>query len=182
VTTQPPPNPVLDSLHVPPAAFDLQQLFVAQRDVFGGQVRVRAAQQVLPVQVRLGRDLLLVDAQQTTGGGAQEAVQPGHGGDPPAQLGPLRRAEGVGAVDKRGELADHDLAQRGVPVGLFGVEADHEPLVLGDPHLFDLQVVPDMLVAALAGQRGGGLGGARAELLADDVVPATAAQLPAVLL
>ena len=64
-------------LHVPPAAFDLQQLLVAQGDVLRGQVRVRAAQQVPPVQVRLGRDLLLVDAQQTTGGGAQEAIEPG---------------------------------------------------------------------------------------------------------
>ena len=43
-----------------------------------------------------------------------------------------------------------DLAQRGVPVGLLRVVADHEPLVLGDPHLFDLQVVPNMLVAALS--------------------------------
>ena len=131
-------EPVVDrpqfqgGLHVPPAAFDLQQLLVAQRDVLGGQVRVRAAQQVLPVQVRLGRDLLLVDAEQPAGGGAQEPVQPGHGGDPPAQLGPLRRAERVGAGDQRGELADHDLAQRGVAFGLLGVVADHEPLVLGD--------------------------------------------------
>ena len=45
---------VEDLLHVPPAAFDLQELLVAQRDVGGGQVRVRAAQQVLPVQVGLG--------------------------------------------------------------------------------------------------------------------------------
>jgi hypothetical protein len=48
-------------LHVPPAAFDLQQLLVAQGDVLRGQVRVRAAQQVHPVQIRLARDLLLVD-------------------------------------------------------------------------------------------------------------------------
>jgi hypothetical protein len=44
---------VQDLLHVPPAAFDFQELLVAQRDVGGRQVRVRAAQQVLPVQVRL---------------------------------------------------------------------------------------------------------------------------------
>jgi hypothetical protein len=41
-------------LHVPPAAFDFEELLVAQRDVLGGQVRVAAAQQVLAVQVGLG--------------------------------------------------------------------------------------------------------------------------------
>ena len=74
-------------LHVPPAAFDLEELLVAQRDVLGGQVRVGAAQQVLPVQVGLGLDLGLVDAQQPAGGDAQVPVQAGLGGDHPAQLG-----------------------------------------------------------------------------------------------
>src|SRR6266545_1962248 len=41
-------------LHVAPAAFDLQQLLVAKRDLLGRQVRVRAAQQVLAVEVGLG--------------------------------------------------------------------------------------------------------------------------------
>ena len=91
-----------------------------------------------------------------------------------AQLGPLHRAEGVGAVDHGGELAGHDLAQRGVALGPFGVEADHEPLIVRDAYLFDLQVVPNMLVAALPEQRGGGglppnpSGASRAAALAVD--------------
>lgn len=43
------------------------------------------------------------------------------------------------------------------------------------------QVLPDLVVAALAGQGGGGLLRARAELLADDVVSTSTAQLAAVL-
>ena len=35
---------VEDLFHVPPAAFDFQELLVAQRDIGRGQVRVRAAQ------------------------------------------------------------------------------------------------------------------------------------------
>jgi hypothetical protein len=77
-----------DLLHVPPAALDLEQLLVAERDVLGGHLRVGCAQQVLAVQVLLG----------------------------------------------------------------LGVEADDEPFVLADPDLFDLQVVADLLVAALAGE------------------------------
>jgi hypothetical protein len=87
----------------------------------------------------------------------------------------LVTGELVGAGDECGELADHDLPQRGVAFGLFGVVADHEPLVLGDLDFLDLQVVPDMLVAALPRQRGGGFSGAGAEFLPDDVVPAAAA-------
>jgi len=35
-----------DLFHVPPAAFDFEQLLVADRDVLGGQVRVGTAQRV----------------------------------------------------------------------------------------------------------------------------------------
>jgi hypothetical protein len=66
---------VQDLLHVPPAAFDLEELLVAQRDVGGREVRVRAAQQVLPVQVGLGLAPGLVDAQQPAGGDPQVPVQ-----------------------------------------------------------------------------------------------------------
>jgi hypothetical protein len=45
---------VQDLFHVPPAALDLEELLIAQRYVGGRQVRVRAAQQVFPVQVGLG--------------------------------------------------------------------------------------------------------------------------------
>jgi hypothetical protein len=52
--------------------------------------------------------------------------------------------------------------------------ADDEPLILGDLDFLDPQVPGHFLIAALPGQRGGGLGGAGAELLADDVVVAAA--------
>src|SRR4051794_35835908 len=74
---------VEDLFHVPPAALDLEELLVAQGDVGGRQVRVRAAQQVLPVQVRLGLDPVLVDAQQPAGGDPQVPVQAGLGADLP---------------------------------------------------------------------------------------------------
>src|SRR6266516_4103827 len=72
-----------DLFHVPPTAFDLEELLVADRDVLGGQVRVGGAQQVLAVEVRLGLDRLGIDAQQAAAGDAQVAVQAGFGGDDP---------------------------------------------------------------------------------------------------
>ncbi len=92
-------------------------------------------------------------------------------GDPPAQLGPLGHAQPVGVADQRGELAGHNLAQRGVALRLVGVVADHEPLIGGDLDLFDLQVVPNVAVAALPGQIGSGLRRSGPEPLTDDVVP-----------
>jgi hypothetical protein len=53
---------VQDLFHVPPAAFDLEELLVAQRDVLGAQVRIAGAQQVFPVQFRVGGDLRRVQA------------------------------------------------------------------------------------------------------------------------
>jgi hypothetical protein len=53
---------VQDLLHVAPAALDLEELLVAQRDVLRGQVWVAGAQQVLPVQARVGGDLRGVEA------------------------------------------------------------------------------------------------------------------------
>jgi len=44
---------VQDALQVAPAALDLQQLLVAQRDVLGRQGGVGAAQRVLAAEVRL---------------------------------------------------------------------------------------------------------------------------------
>jgi hypothetical protein len=55
---------VQDRFHVPPAAFDLQQLLVAGGDVLGRQGGVGAAQQVLAVQALFGFDRGAVDAQQ----------------------------------------------------------------------------------------------------------------------
>jgi hypothetical protein len=59
--------------------------------------------------------------------------------------------------------------------------ADDEPLVLGDADFLDAEVTGDFLVASLSGERGGGLGGAGTEPLADDVVVPALAQVAAVL-
>ena len=66
-----------DLLHVAPAAVHFQELLVAERDVLGGHVGVGAAQQVLAVEVLLGADPGLVDAEEAGGGDAQEPLQPG---------------------------------------------------------------------------------------------------------
>jgi len=80
-----------------------------------------------------------------------------------------------------GGPGDHAGADGGVAIGGLGVEADDEPLVLGDLHFLDLEVPGDVLVPALAGQGGAGFGGAGAELLPDDVAPAAFRQVAAVL-
>src|SRR5262249_10361799 len=149
---------------------DVQELLVAGGDVVGGHVRAGAAQQVLAVEVLLGLGLAQAGPEQAAGGDAQEPVRPGHGGDLPAQLGPLRDAEVVAAGDEVFQLADHLRADGGVADGLVGVEADDEPVPgVREPDLLDLQVPGDGLVAALPGQGGGRPGGAGAELLPDDV-------------
>ena len=79
-------------LHVPPAAFDLQQLLVAQRDVLRGQVRVGAAQQVLPVQVRLDRDLGLSMWSSPPGVVRRKRLSPGM-----VEIRPRSSARFVGA-------------------------------------------------------------------------------------
>jgi hypothetical protein len=76
-----------DLLHVFPAALDFEQLLVPDGDVFRGQVGVRGAEQVFPVQVFLGFRLRGVDPEQAARGNAQVAVQAGPGGDDAAQLG-----------------------------------------------------------------------------------------------
>ena len=69
----------------------------------------------------------------------------------------------------------------GVAAGGFGVEADHEPLMVADPDFLDPHVRGDFGVAALAGQRGGDLGRSGAQFLPDDVVVITRSQVAAVL-
>jgi hypothetical protein len=134
-------GPQVDHLvQVAPAPLDLQQLLVAKRDVLCGQVGVAGAQQVLAVQALLGLDGPLVGAQQPTGGDAQEAVQAGLGGDDPAQFGLLGLRQRVGAGDQLLELGQQPGADGGVAVGLVGVVADDEPLVVGDADFLDAQV------------------------------------------
>jgi len=69
----------------------------------------------------------------------------------------------------------------GIAAGGFGVEADHEPFMVADPHLFDPHVPGDVCVAALAGQRGLDLGRSGAQFLPDDVMVITRSQVAAVL-
>ncbi len=86
-------------------------------------------------------------------------------------------------------MLDEPFAHGCVAGGGVGVVAHHEPFrarpVGGaaagcDPDLLDPQVVGDVVVAAGAGQRGGGLGVGVAQLLGVDVVPAAAGQVGAV--
>jgi hypothetical protein len=135
----------------------------------------------LPVQVRLGLDLRLVDAQQPAGRGPQEPLQARLAGQRALDPGPLDRGELVGVLDDFLELGDELAADDRVPLGLGGVEAQHEPVIGTDVHFLDLHVVLDNGVAALPGQGGPDLGGPGAELLADDV-PAALHQGAAVLL
>jgi hypothetical protein len=63
--------------------------------------------------------------------------------------------------------------------------ADHEPVAVGAvvvPDLLDAQVALNSVVAALARERGTGFLAVGAQLLADDVVAATALQMAAVTL
>ena len=71
-------------LHVAPGVLDGGELLVAQCHVFRAHVRIRRAQQVLAVQLRLGGDGGGVEAQQTAGGDTQVPVRPGLWRSPPA--------------------------------------------------------------------------------------------------
>ena len=53
-------------------------------------------------------------------------------------------------------------------------------IVVADADLFDLQIVRHLLVAARPGERRGGVGGARAQPLAEDVAVPAGAQVAAV--
>src|SRR6266700_3509615 len=172
---------VEDGFHVPPAAFDFEELLVSDGDVLGGQLRVGAAQQVLAVQVLFRLGLGLVGAEQPAGGDAQEPVQAWHRRDLPAQLDPFDGGQLVGAGDEFLELADQLGADRGVAFGGIGVVADDEPVGgVGDPDFLDLHVPSDLLVAALPGQRRLDQRGLGPELLPDDVPAGALLQEPPV--
>src|SRR5260370_15668021 len=110
-----------DLLHVAPAALDFQQLLAAQRDVFGGDPGVAAAEQELAVQPLLGLDPGGVDAQLPAGCGLEELLQAVFGGDDAAAPGPVRGAERVGPLAHAGELGEELAADGGVPGGGGGV-------------------------------------------------------------
>ena len=145
------------------------------------QVRVRAAQQVLPVQVRLSFDLGLVDAEQPAGGDPQVPVQAGLGRDLPAQLPALHHRQAVGSGDQLLELGDQLLADVGVALRGVGVVADHEPLGVRHLHFLDPHVVGDVGVAALPRQCGLDLRAVGAQLLPDDVGVIALSQVAAVM-
>jgi hypothetical protein len=86
------------------------------------------------------------------------------GGERPAQLGPLRRRQPVGAGDHLSRWGHELFAGGGIAVGNVGVVADHEPLMLGDLDFLDSQVGGDLLVAALPRQPPRGLGRAERSL------------------
>ncbi len=82
------------------------------------------------------------------------------GSQPSGEFGALARAELVGAGDLCLQAAEDLFADRGVAAGAVGVVADDEPVAGGavvDADLLDAQVARDGVVAALAGQRRGGL-------------------------
>jgi hypothetical protein len=89
-------------------------------------VRVRAARQVIAVEAGLRCDGHAVDAQQAAGGDAQEPVEPGLGGDHPAQLGSVVGGAGVGVGDQHPEPCEELGADRGVAFGAVGVLTDDE--------------------------------------------------------
>src|SRR3954470_19402311 len=153
---------------------------MSSAESLGSELRSRNFPSSLASAARLG-----VDAQQSAGRGLEVAVQSGLGGELATQLGALGGGEPVGAGDRLRQGGDQPLADLPVAVGGLGVEADHEPVpaadVIGQPNLFDLQVVRDLPVAAGAGECRGGLRGSGAQSLAEDVVPAGAGQVAAVL-
>src|SRR5680860_1281163 len=164
-------------LEISPPTFDFEQLLVAQRDVLGGQGRIRGAQQELAVELGVSGDGGPVDTKQPGLGGAQEPVVGGPGAQRPSELGALAGRQPVGAVDGGLKLLDDLAADGGVAFGLVGVAADDEPVthraVVEDDFL-DLEVAGNRLVAALTLERSLGVLRPAAELLAHDVVaPAT---------
>src|SRR6266511_2056477 len=181
-------------LHVAESALSLQQVLVAQRRVLGAEVRIRGGQQVLAVQPLLGGDLGAVDDQPPVWLLA----------DPPAQrrmvaqraLGPGMTGLGLGAglvAQLAGAVAfplgldpfqlGLDPRDRLVTVGLVadrlvGVVADDKPLVGAvQADFLDPQVVTDLLVAALPGERGLDQGVAVTHAHPGDVVPTRPAQV-----
>jgi hypothetical protein len=102
-------------------------------------VRVRAAQQVLPVEVLLGLDLRPVDAELPVRGDAQEPLQAGPAGQGALDPAAFGGGEGVGALDELLELRDEPGPDGGVAFGLVRVVADDEPVaVVAEADFLDL--------------------------------------------
>src|SRR5215211_8720529 len=179
-------------LQVPEAALGLQQVLVAQGDVFGAEIGIRRCQQVLAVQPGFGLDLGAVDDQPPVWLLAQPPAERGmvtqgalgpqvRGvGLVPGLVGELAGSVTLGADAGQFRLDPGDLlvAAGLVTLGLVGVVADDEPLVGAvQADFLDAQVVADLLVAALAGERLVDQVAAVAHAHPGDVVPARAAQV-----
>ena len=171
------------ALDVAPAALDREQLLVGGGQVVGGERVVGGAQQPLAVQAGLALDGGLVDPQQPARGAAQEAAQPGLVLRLPTSSSRRRSVQASEPSMRPSQVGDELVADQLVALGLLGVVADHEPfrprpaVPGGHPDFLDPQVLGDGAVAALPGQRRGGLGVGVAQLLGVDVVPAAAGQV-----
>ena len=176
---------VQDLLHVPPAAFDLQELLVAQRDVLGGQVRVAssAAGTSRPGSPRR-RSSALSMRSSPPGVTRRYRFRPGL-----VEIFPRSSPRFVaGSVSEPAissvELGDQLLAdvrrrgRRRRGCGRSRTARCSDDLHLLDPHVRRAIV----LVAALPRQRGLDLRGVGAQLLADDVGVVALAQVAAVVL
>ena len=156
-------------------------------------VRVGGGDQVFAVQPGLGLDLGPVDHEAPVGLLAQPAAECGvitqralglrvrglglaFGG---AALAVLSLGAGLRDPVQLGlQAGDGVLALGAVSFGLLGVVADHVPhLGVVDVHLFDPQVVSDLLVASRAGQHRVGQRVSVAHPHPGDEVPAAAAQV-----
>ena len=93
----------------------------------------------------------------------------------------LRGRELVAGGDHLLEAREQARPHGGVALRAFRALADDEALAFADAHLLDAQAGGHLLVAAGPGEGRLGLGGARAQLLAEDVVLVPAAQEAAVL-
>ena len=122
-------------------------------------------------------------------GAPHQPAQPGLAPQRADQLVAAAVGPGIGAVDQPAQVLDEPFVDGFVTFGGIRVVTHHEPLgarsrvgaAAGcDPHLLDPQVVGHVVVAAGAGQRGGGFGVGVAQLLGVDVVPAAAGEVGAV--
>jgi hypothetical protein len=139
---------VQPGLYVPPGPLHLEQLLVPQRNILGREGGIRGPQQVLAVEVRVGADLGLVDAQQPAGRDAEEAAG-GMTAKLALDLGAFALWQPVGAVVGLLEMLQQQIPDGGVAHSLDRVATDDEPISHGatvDHHLFDLKVVPDAVV------------------------------------
>ena len=116
---------IKDRLHGAEDVFDHPQLFVLQRDLFGGQVHVRS-ENPLSVVTRFGLDLLFVD---------REPVLSGRGHVFAIALVADQRL--LSALQLLPKMLDDGLAIKDILPSLFFIEADHVPPVVL-PDLLDL--------------------------------------------